>query len=215
MQFILRIVRSKGFDAVMASILGAIVGVIVAGILYGLYRVIVVGALALVTPEIVGTVVLPAIGGLIILGHAVVGFGSGLGMFRGSSLGKFLFYGSANSLARGLTGQLVATLLGIGLFSLFRLARGEEATLLTEPSLVFGAIIGVIGFVMGAGVLTDWMLWIGGHKTPLHHGAPPGKPEWFRYFSVDVNHKVIGIQYGVTSIIVLLVGGLIRDHVPY
>ncbi len=88
---------------------------------------------------------------------------------------------------------------------------GEEPapfTTISEPSLVFGAILGVIGFVMGAGVLTDWMLWIGGHKTPLHHGAPAGKPEWFRYFSVDVNHKVIGIQYGVTSIIVLLVGGL-------
>jgi len=208
MQFILRIVRSKGFDAVMASILGAVVGVVVAGILYGLYRVIVIDALALVTPEVVGNVVLPAVGVLIILGHAAVGFGSGLGMFQGSSLGKFLYYGSANSLTRGIVGQLIATLLGIGLFSLFRLARGEEATLLTEPSLVFGAIIGVIGFVMGAGVLTDWILWIGGHKTPLHHGAPPGKPEWFRYFSVDVNHKVIGIQYGVTSIIVLLVGGL-------
>ena len=28
-----------------------------------------------------------------------------------------------------------------------------------------------------------------------------------RYFSVDVNHKVIGIQYAVTIVLVLLVGG--------
>ncbi|MCK5921338.1 MAG: cbb3-type cytochrome c oxidase subunit I, partial [Methylococcales bacterium] len=46
-----------------------------------------------------------------------------------------------------------------------------------------------------------------GEYPPLHHGAPEGEPEWMRYFSVDVNHKVIGIQYAVTSIIVLLLGG--------
>ena len=45
-------------------------------------------------------------------------------------------------------------------------------------------------------------------RQPLVHGAPEGKPEWSRYFNVDYNHKVIGIQYGVTSLLVLLVGGL-------
>ncbi len=64
------------------------------------YSVIVIDALASCTPPIVGEVVLPAIGVLIVLGHATVGFGSGLGMFRGTSLGKFLYYGSANSLAQ-------------------------------------------------------------------------------------------------------------------
>ena len=31
----------------------------------------------------------------------------------------------------------------------------------------------------------------------MHHGPPAGKPAWTRYFGVDYNHKVIGIQYGV------------------
>ncbi len=106
MQFILKIVRSKGFDALMAALFGALIGAIVAGILFVLYRVIVVEALSVVTPEWVGSVVLPAIGLLLILGHAAVGFGSGLGMFRRSSLGRFLYYGSSTSVVRGLFGQI-------------------------------------------------------------------------------------------------------------
>ncbi len=211
MQFILRIIRSKGFDAIMAAIFGAVVGAVIAGILYAVYTIIVVNLLALEAPPLVDLVVLPAIGALIVLGHAAVGFGSGLGMFRNTSLGKFLYYGSANSLTRGLVGQVIGTLLGYALFELFRAITGQEAEPfvgISEPSLVFGAIIGVIGFTLGTGVLTDWLLWIGGHKTPLHHGAPEGKPEWFRYLGPDVNHKVIGIQYGVASIVVFLVGGL-------
>lgn len=109
---------------------------------------------------------------------------------------------------RGLIGQALFTLLGIGFVNLIRSAMGLEATLLTEPSVVFGAIIGVIGSLLFAGVFTDWLKWIVGKTTHLKHGPPEGKPEWSRYLNVDVNHKVIGIQYGLTSIFVLLVGGL-------
>ena len=111
-----------------------------------------------------------------------------------------------SAFVRGFIGQIVGMLLGIGFFNLFRSLLGLEATLLTEPSLVFGGIIGVIGSLLAAGVLTDWLKWIGGKVTPLKHGAPEGKPEWSRYLNIDVNHKVIGIQYGFTSIFVLLVG---------
>ena len=38
MQFILKIVRSKGYDALLAAIFGALVGVTVAGILFGIYQ---------------------------------------------------------------------------------------------------------------------------------------------------------------------------------
>ena len=112
-----------------------------------------------------------------------------------------------STLVRGIIGQTVFTLLGIGFINLIRRGRGLDATMVTDPSLVFGAILGVFGFLIFGGVVTDWMKWMSGKKTPLHHGAPPGKPEWSRYLNVDVNHKVIGIQYGITSLLVLLVGG--------
>lgn len=119
-------------------------------------------------------------------------------------LGIFL----TSAYVRGLIGQAIGTFLGIGFLNAIRASLGMEATRMTEPSVVFGAVIGVIGFLIAAGVVTDWLKWVVGIDTPLRHGAPAGKPEWSRYLNVDVNHKVIGIQYGYTSILVLLVGGI-------
>ncbi|MCZ7667592.1 MAG: cbb3-type cytochrome c oxidase subunit I [Chloroflexi bacterium] len=107
---------------------------------------------------------------------------------------------------RGLIGQAIFMFGGIIFIDVIRSAMGLEPNV--EPGIVFGSILSVFGFLLFAGVLTDWLKWIVGKKTPLQHGVKEGMPEWSRYLNVDVNHKVIGIQYGYTSIIVLLVGGL-------
>ena len=107
---------------------------------------------------------------------------------------------------RGLIGQAIFTFAGIGLVGGLRTAPAMEPDI--EPGVVLRAILGVIGFLLFAGVLTDWLKWTAGKKTPLRHGVPAGKPEWSRYLNVDFNHKVIGIQYGFTSLLVLLVGGI-------
>jgi cytochrome c oxidase subunit I len=86
--------------------------------------------------------------------------------------------------------------------------RGMPTVWPYEPALAFGAIIGVIGFLLASGALSDWLKWIVGRRVPLRHGAPEGKPEWSRYVNVDYNHKVIGIQYGISSVLILLVGGI-------
>ncbi len=112
-----------------------------------------------------------------------------------------------SALVRGILGQVIGTALGYGFIAGLRALRGAETPWLYEPALAFGAIIGVIGFLLGTGVLTDWLKWVIGRQTPLRHGAPEGRPEWSRYFNVDYNHKVIGIQYGVSSLLVLLIGG--------
>lgn len=103
---------------------------------------------------------------------------------------------------KGLIGQALFTLV------VYQALKFVLPANLNEFSLMIGAIFGVIGSLLFAGVLTDWLKWIGGKETPLKHGAPEGRPEWTRYLHPDVNHKVIGIQYGYTSIFVLLVGGL-------
>ncbi len=113
-----------------------------------------------------------------------------------------------SSLVKGVVGQYVAWALGYGFVALLRSFRGQPTPWLYEPAVAFGALLSVLGFLLAAGVLTDWLKWIVGKRTPLKHGAPEGKPEWSRYFNVDYNHKVIGIQYGVTALLVLLVGGL-------
>ena len=108
---------------------------------------------------------------------------------------------------RGIIGQIVGTLLGMGLTVGIRIAMGLPGWK-SEPATVVGALVGTIGFMIGVGALTDWFKWMGGQETPMHHGPPVGKPAWTRYFSVDYNHKVIGVQYTVTGIILMLIGGV-------
>ncbi len=110
-------------------------------------------------------------------------------------------------LVRGIVGQVVGTLLGMALVAGIRRAAGLPEDF--EAALVLGALFGVITFLLASGVLNDWIKWSMGRKTPMRHGPPEHAPTWTRYFSVDYNHKVIGIQYGVTGVIVLLVGGLL------
>jgi len=117
---------------------------------------------------------------------------------------------------QGLFGGLVGWVMGFSLVVAMRLLLGLPAAWKTgvsgpaayEPAMVVAAIFFAIGFMVGVGSMTDWLKWAVGIKTPFHHGARiPGSPEWTRYFSVDYSHKVIGVQYGVTGILVLGVGG--------
>jgi cytochrome c oxidase subunit 1 len=55
--------------------------------------------------------------------------------------------------------------------------------------------------------LGDWIKWARGKQTSDNLEPDPAKPNWMRYFSVDYDHKVIGIQYGVTSLLLLGIGG--------
>ena len=111
-------------------------------------------------------------------------------------------------LVRGLIAQIVGTALGMALVVVIRVLMGLDAWA-AEPVTVVGCIAGILAFLIGAGSFNDWVKWTQGEETPMHHGPPPDKPAWTRYFGVDYNHRVIGIQYIVTGILLLLVGGLL------
>ncbi len=79
--------------------------------------------------------------------------------------------------------------------------RGGSAT--DEVAVVFGFILGLIGWLAGIGGWEAFFRqWIG--KTP----KVSEDQSWLRYFQFSVDHKVIGIQYGVTLLAVLLIGGI-------
>ena len=111
-------------------------------------------------------------------------------------------------ITRGLVWQVAGTLLG-GLFVTgIRAAMGLDLIgkfLFTEPAWVFGALVGVISFLAGVGVMDDWMKWARGIDTHEHHEDKPG---WEKYFGVSLDHKVIGIQYTVTALVLIGVGGM-------
>jgi cytochrome c oxidase subunit 1 len=111
-------------------------------------------------------------------------------------------------LVRGLLWQIAGTAAGALLVTGIRALMGLNpwgSFLFTEPAWVVGALTGVVAFVWGVGALTDWFKWALGEETPEHREDPPG---WEKYFGVSLDHKVIGIQYTVTAILLLLVGGL-------
>jgi cytochrome c oxidase subunit 1 len=74
----------------------------------------------------------------------------------------------------------------------------------TEPAWVFGGLVGGLFFLAWSGVVSDWFKWAKGESTPEHREDPEG---WEKYINVSLDHKVIGIQYTVTSLFLLVVGG--------
>lgn len=111
-------------------------------------------------------------------------------------------------LVRGLLWQLVGTAAGALFVTGIRALMGLEPWgkfLFSEPAWVFGGLVGAVAFVVGVGAVSDWFRWALGEETPEHREDPPG---WEKYFGVSLDHKVIGIQYTVTALVLLSVGGL-------
>lgn len=115
------------------------------------------------------------------------------------------FYSSA--LFWGLFWQLIGWLAGAVFVTVIRLFMGLKTLdtfFFTEPAWVFGAFTGVLFFIGGSGIVKDWFKWAKGEETSDHHTEPDG---WEKYFNVSLDHKVIGIQYTITSLFLLVVGG--------
>ncbi len=104
-------------------------------------------------------------------------------------------------IVRGALLGLAGTALGVGLSVLGRWAMGMTPWS-AGPVLTIAIFVGVFAYLIGTGVFNHWTGWAIGRRPPEEEGPPPG-PAWRRYFSVDANHKVIGIQYFVTAMVFL------------
>jgi cytochrome c oxidase subunit 1 len=111
------------------------------------------------------------------------------------------------SLVRGLIGMLVGIPAGMGVVILVRLLMGLPAWN-PEPAWVLGAVFGTVAFMLGTGVMNDWIRWAKGEETPEHPEANPNLKGWAKYLSVSFDHKVIGIQYGFTALLLFTLAGI-------
>ena len=112
-----------------------------------------------------------------------------------------------SSLVRGLIYQVAGTVAGMALAMLIRLVMGLPAWN-PEPVWVAGGLVGVVAFIFGTGVLSDWLKWAKGESTPEASVEYHGPGGISRYANVSYDHKVIGIQYGITSMLIFVVAGL-------
>ncbi|GJQ36936.1 MAG: cbb3-type cytochrome c oxidase subunit I [Anaerolineales bacterium] len=116
------------------------------------------------------------------------------------------FFSSA--LWRGLLWQVIGTLIGAGLVTGIRALMGLTATdtfFFTEPAWVVGAFLGVLFFIGGSGIASDWFKWARGMDTPEHHEDQ--HTGWQKFINISLDHKVIGIQYTLVALVLIAVGG--------
>ncbi|HUE06366.1 MAG TPA: hypothetical protein VMP41_02985, partial [Acidimicrobiales bacterium] len=66
-----------------------------------------------------------------------------------------------------------------------------------------------LAFLLGIGTCDYWLYWASGRRTRPEDHSGHGAHSWRDYFRVNTDHKVIGIQYTVTSFFFLFVGGLL------
>ena len=78
-----------------------------------------------------------------------------------------------------------------------------------EAILVVSLIAAPLFFLVGLGGFDYWFAWAAGKPTQPEDHSGHGATSWKDYFRINTDHKVIGIQYTVTSFFFLLVGGLL------
>src|SRR4051812_44596438 len=111
---------------------------------------------------------------------------------------------------------LLAVLFAAGLVILVRSLYGFDtfagSDLLTTEAqnaiLLVSLIAAPLFFLVGIGAFDYWFYWASGKPTRPEDHSSHGAHSWRDYFRVNTDHKVIGIQYVVTSFFFMLVGGL-------
>src|SRR5688572_9033811 len=99
--------------------------------------------------------------------------------------------------------------LGTLLVMLLRAWWGWDPLWNTEVILVVGAMVfAPIFFLGGIGSFDYWLHYISGRPTQPEDHSGHGARTWKDYFRVNTDHKVIGVQYLVTTFVFFTIGGL-------
>ncbi len=78
-----------------------------------------------------------------------------------------------------------------------------------DAILLVSLLAAPLFFLTGIGAFDYWGYYISGRPTRPEDHSSHGAHSWRDYFRVNTDHKVIGIQYVVTSFFFMLVGGLL------
>ena len=102
----------------------------------------------------------------------------------------------------------------IGFAVAFGIVVGARAAYGYDPVIDWDAIITVLlvalplAFLVGIGCFDYWFRWASGAPTVPEDHSGHGARTWKDYFKVNTDHKVIGIQYIVTTFFFFIAGGL-------
>jgi cytochrome c oxidase subunit 1 len=113
---------------------------------------------------------------------------------------------------RAFLGVALGIVFATGITWVVRTATGHATYThyLSPDAILTVSLIGCpLFFLIGLGAFDYWFYWVSGRPTRPESHANHGAYSWKDYFKVNTDHKVIGVQYVVTSFFFLLVGGLI------
>src|SRR5947207_9930301 len=100
--------------------------------------------------------------------------------------------------------------IGFGIVVLIRWGAGWHPIPLTQPLVLVSALVSApIGFLAGIGAFDYWVYYALGFPTRAEDHSGHGARTWRDYFRVNTDHKVIGVQYLVTTVFFFLAGGLL------
>jgi cytochrome c oxidase subunit 1 len=109
-------------------------------------------------------------------------------------------------------GVLIFGGIAVGIRALmhFPIAADGKLTTATQNTIVLASLLGAsLAWLVGLGAFDYWFYyWIGKPTRPEDHSGH-GARSWRDYFRVNTDHKVIGVQYVVTSFFFMFVGGLL------
>src|SRR6201999_3786837 len=107
----------------------------------------------------------------------------------------------------------LSILLGIAFsYAITILARtglGYDPVVDGEAILTVALLVTPLFFFVGLGAFDYWFYWAAGKPTRPEDHSGHGARSWKDYFRVNTDHKVIGIQYTVTSFFFLFFGGML------
>src|SRR5215210_3806231 len=97
----------------------------------------------------------------------------------------------------------------LGLVCLIRWWAGWDPVWSAAPLVTVATISFPIGFLAGLGAFDFWAYYISGRPTLADDHSGHGARRWQDYFKPNTDHKVIGIQYLVTTMFFFVVGGFL------
>jgi cytochrome c oxidase subunit 1 len=98
---------------------------------------------------------------------------------------------------------------GFALTCIIRIAMHQHPVVDAHAITIVELITVPIFFLIGIGTCDYWFYWMWGGPTRPESHSQHGAHTWRDYFKVNTDHKVIGVQYVVTSFFFLLVGGML------
>ncbi|HWE80632.1 MAG TPA: cbb3-type cytochrome c oxidase subunit I [Gaiellaceae bacterium] len=98
---------------------------------------------------------------------------------------------------------------GLGLVCLIRWAAHWNPIWKSQPLVTIATVTFPIGLLIGIGAFDYWAYYVSGRPTRPESHAGHGARRWQDYFRPNTDHKVIGVQYLVTTMTFFVIGGFL------